>query len=401
MVSEFTGERVIPGQVNPDLWAEHLARYLFAARFAAGRRVLDIGCGTGYGAAELARSAAHVTGLDNSPEALAYAREHFAAPNLDFLEGSADALAVPDASFDLLVAFEVIEHLENWRGFLAEAKRVLTPTGLFVVSTPNKLYYAESRGSSGPNPFHAHEFEFEEFSQELRAVFGTAAILAQNRTECFLFEDWESGGAAEGFTQGGAGQPEEAHFFIALCGELPPVPPFIYVPRGTNLLRERERHVTLLENQLAELLTERQTLLDVTDRQKKEIEERNLWAQKLDSLHKQALARISRLQEELYAEQGAARYMAEQYNAKIAELERESEQLAQWARDTEARLDAQTAEVVKSAELLEQADATIKERTEWALRLDKQLGQSEELLQGVRASRWMKLGKAAGLGPKL
>ncbi len=57
-VSEFTGERVIPGQVNDDLWAEHISRYAFAARFAAGKRVLDIGCGTGYGTAELAQHAA-------------------------------------------------------------------------------------------------------------------------------------------------------------------------------------------------------------------------------------------------------------------------------------------------------------------------------------------------------
>jgi len=44
-VSEFTGERVIPGQVNDELWAEHVARYAFAARMASGRRVLDLGCG--------------------------------------------------------------------------------------------------------------------------------------------------------------------------------------------------------------------------------------------------------------------------------------------------------------------------------------------------------------------
>ena len=56
-VTEFTGERVIPGQVEDDLWAEHVARYAFAARFAAGKRVLDVGCGMGYGTAELAKAA--------------------------------------------------------------------------------------------------------------------------------------------------------------------------------------------------------------------------------------------------------------------------------------------------------------------------------------------------------
>ena len=54
---EFTGERVIPGQVNDDLWSEHVARYAFARRYAEGKRVLDAGCGAGYGSAELAQSA--------------------------------------------------------------------------------------------------------------------------------------------------------------------------------------------------------------------------------------------------------------------------------------------------------------------------------------------------------
>ena len=49
---DFTGERVIPGEVNSDLWAEHFARYAFAARFATGVRSLDVGCGAGYGTAE-------------------------------------------------------------------------------------------------------------------------------------------------------------------------------------------------------------------------------------------------------------------------------------------------------------------------------------------------------------
>ena len=63
-MSEFTGERVIPELVNDDLWAEHVARYAFAARLAAGRRILDAGCGTGYGAAELQSNAAGFIGID-------------------------------------------------------------------------------------------------------------------------------------------------------------------------------------------------------------------------------------------------------------------------------------------------------------------------------------------------
>ncbi|HLJ14314.1 MAG TPA: methyltransferase domain-containing protein [Bryobacteraceae bacterium] len=400
-MSEFTGERVIPGQVNADLWAEHLARYAFAARLAAGRRVLDVGCGTGYGSAELAHRAARVAGLDNSAEALAYARANFALSNIEFLEGSATALPFADGSVDMVVAFEVIEHLEDWRGLLTEVKRVLASGGLFVVSTPNTRYYGESRGSAGPNPFHAHEFEFEEFANELRAVFSNVMLLAQNRTECFAFEGWPETGSAEVRVDGDAGKPEDAHFFIALCGAPPRTGSFIYVPTATNLLRERERHVTLLQGQLEEVRAERQKLIEVTDRQKGEIEDRNRWALELDASHKQALRRIVQLQDELQAQQTAGQRMAENYEAKIAELEQETERRADWARDLETRLTAEitreSAELAKCVELLDRAEATMKERTEWALDLEKQL----QHLQAVRASYWVKIGKRLGLGPKL
>src|SRR5215208_5162062 len=81
---EFTGERVIPGQVDIDLLNEHMARYAFAARLASGKRVLDAGCGAGYGSAELAHAAQTVVGIDVAAEAMDFAREHYRLPNLRF-----------------------------------------------------------------------------------------------------------------------------------------------------------------------------------------------------------------------------------------------------------------------------------------------------------------------------
>ncbi len=145
---EFTGERVVPGLVDADLLNEHLARYRFAARFAEGAIVLDAGCGTGYGAAEFSR-ASSVVGMDGSAEAVGYARCNFARAGVHFLRAVCESLPFADGSFDLVAAFEVIEHLERWQDFLAEARRVLRPAGLLLVSTPNKAYYAEARGESG------------------------------------------------------------------------------------------------------------------------------------------------------------------------------------------------------------------------------------------------------------
>src|SRR5689334_2087841 len=91
-LAEFTGERVIPGEVDVDLLNEHVARYAFAARLAHGKRVLDAGCGAGYGSAELARTAESVTGIDCAAEAVDFARANYGAANLHFEVGSCTAL---------------------------------------------------------------------------------------------------------------------------------------------------------------------------------------------------------------------------------------------------------------------------------------------------------------------
>src|SRR5438105_12544550 len=102
-LAEFTGERVIPGQVDPDLMNEHRARYAFAARLARGKRVLDAGCGAGYGSAELAHAADTVIGIDSAAEALEFARANYRLPNLQFEQASCTALPHADGSFDLVV----------------------------------------------------------------------------------------------------------------------------------------------------------------------------------------------------------------------------------------------------------------------------------------------------------
>src|SRR5215813_4356193 len=106
-LAEFTGERVIPGQVDADLLNEHLARYAFAARLSRRKQVLDAGCGAGYGSAELAKTAASVLGIDVSAEAVEFARAEYPAGNLKFEVGDCTALPVADGSIDLVVAFEV------------------------------------------------------------------------------------------------------------------------------------------------------------------------------------------------------------------------------------------------------------------------------------------------------
>ena len=223
MAIEFTGERVIPGQVDTDLWNEHFARYAFSARLARGKRVLDMGCGAGYGSAELAKQALKVTGLDVSSDAVAHARQHFSSSNVEFVEGSAAAAPLPDQSFDLIVAFEVIEHLADWRKLLEEARRLMAPGGQFVVSTPNKLYYQATRAVSGPNPYHEHEFEFEEFRQALAEYFPHSILFFENHSDGIVFQALGSTSATAADLRMEVSAPDaaKAHFFVAVCAMSP------------------------------------------------------------------------------------------------------------------------------------------------------------------------------------
>ena len=176
----FTGERFIPG-VPGEIWLEHWHRYLFAARWAAGKRVLDVACGEGYGSATLARVAAHVTGVDVSDNAIAHAREAYTdRANLAFTHASCTRLPMPDASFDVVVSFETLEHIEGQEAFLDEVARVLAPGGVFVLSCPNKVEYSDKRDYQ--NEFHVKELYRDELARIVQARFPEIAWYGQRPT---------------------------------------------------------------------------------------------------------------------------------------------------------------------------------------------------------------------------
>jgi SAM-dependent methyltransferase len=396
-LTEFTGERVVPGEVDADLWNEHFGRYAFAARLSRMKRVLDAGCGMGYGSAELARAAASVVGVDISGDAVASARERYSLPRVTFLRGSCASLPFRAASFDLVVAFEMIEHLKEWRDFLTEARRVLAPGGQCLISTPNRDYYADSRGRTGPNPYHEHEFSFEEFRRELLEVFPHVALFLQNHVDGFVFQPAGHLTPAEARLDQDAGNPAESHFFLAVCALSPQTgaPTFLYVPRAANVLREREQHIEKLGEQVAEINQDRTELLE-------------LFRKQTEELARQATGyedKIAQLQQEL--EQQAAGY-----EAKIGELETEKRKTAEWAVETERRLtlelvgrthelESKCQELAECVRLLHEAERTVEERSNWALQLDEQIRQLNADLHLLRASRWVKLGNALGMAPRL
>jgi ubiquinone/menaquinone biosynthesis C-methylase UbiE len=410
MAIEFTGERVVPGQVDTDLWNEHFARYAFAARLARGKRVLDMGCGTGYGAGELAKSAAKVTGIDVSGEAVGYAREHFSgAGNVEFLEASATSVPLADQCFDLIVAFEVIEHLADWRKLLEEARRLMATGGQFVVSTPNKSYYQATRVVSGPNPYHAHEFEYEEFREALAEFFPHTTLFFENHSDGIVFQAAGSTAATSANLRMEVSEPNptKAHFFIAVCALAPMMgaPTFVYLPTAANVLLEREEHIQKLEGELrkkdewlAKEKAAHQKLNELHTAVDAELKKRTAWGLDLDK----QLQSAWQMQE---ADKKARKEMVEGYEAELRRVEGELQEKAQWGIATKELLEGQLAaangDLAKAVELLHQNEALVEERTKWAQNLNAEVANLKEQLATAGQSKWIKLGRKFGVGPQL
>jgi len=178
---------MLPWTEDPALAYEHLHRYAFAAPLAEDRRVLDLGCGEGYGSALLASRAASVVGVDVDVRAVDHAATAYGAPNLSFSSASADDLsAYGDAAFDLVVCFELIEHVEAQERVIAEARRVLGEDGLLVCSTPERDVYRDRTGEC--NPFHVRELNLGEFRELLGSAFPNVALWAQQTLTGSLLE---------------------------------------------------------------------------------------------------------------------------------------------------------------------------------------------------------------------
>lgn len=164
----FTGERFTP-ECAGGIWYEHWHRYALAGAWVRDRDVLDAACGEGYGSAYLARHARSVIGMDVSAEAVAHASGRYVRDNLRYQVASVTALPLADASVDVVVSFETIEHLQKQETMLAEFRRVLRPAGLLLISAPNRSEY--SQGQNYRNEFHVREHDQPELETLLAAQF--------------------------------------------------------------------------------------------------------------------------------------------------------------------------------------------------------------------------------------
>lgn len=178
-------ERIIP--VSSGRWTSlttfliylrHVAAYEFAQSYILGKSVLDLGCGAGYGTKTLASlGAGQITGIDLSSTNL---------PEIDrvgkpFINGNILKLPFPDRTFDTIVSFQVIEHIDNELRYLAEVYRVLSPGGIFILSTPNKAL--RLLPFQPPfNPYHVREYTLNSFGKALKQQFSEVELLGLQAT---------------------------------------------------------------------------------------------------------------------------------------------------------------------------------------------------------------------------
>jgi len=184
---DFTGERIVEGKTPAWIVAHHIARYRFAATFCRHKRVLDAGCGTGYGSFILHRegTAKQVVGADICEEAIAHAASKYAMEGLEFhVQDISDPQTLGkyfEGRFDVIVAFELIEHVLRPRAALLAMRKLLSPGGILIVSTPNRVFNSPWIPSweEPLNAFHIREFSRREFKALVKRQFSIAGVYGQ------------------------------------------------------------------------------------------------------------------------------------------------------------------------------------------------------------------------------
>lgn len=177
----------------------HVIRYDWACNYIKpGDRVLDAACGLGYGAHVIRNltGASQVIGVDGSEHSIEYANKLYGTSEnrADYLCGMLPEFLArfPDASFDVVVSFETLEHVEDPQALLEEFNRILVPGGRVIVSVPND--WSDETGED-PNPYHLHVYDWDKLKQQLNKHFILENAFAQTASQCKSREkgnQWEA-----------------------------------------------------------------------------------------------------------------------------------------------------------------------------------------------------------------
>ena len=169
---------VPPGELAEGFARFEFFRHLYAYAEAGGRlsldaQILEIGTGEGYGADYLALQKRSLIATDLSLQALAHARTQY--PRVRFCQTLGTALPFVAQSFDAVVSFQVIEHLEDAVRFLTEIRRVLKVGGWLYLTTPNRKLRLLPFQKPW-NPYHVREYSGADLLKLVWRCFPAAQI---------------------------------------------------------------------------------------------------------------------------------------------------------------------------------------------------------------------------------
>lgn len=179
------GERLLPGLSNEDsLIQRHYLAYEFCLPFVEENKVLDLGCGEGYGAFYLADKAGRIIGVDIDKDIVKHAKEKYRKDNLAFEVMDPKRLDFPDKTFDAVISLHVIEHVppNKIQEHLQEVKRVLKGKGIYIVATPNRKPRLKP-GQESFNLYHLHEYDWQELGGLLKGCFNKVKMYGIEASE--------------------------------------------------------------------------------------------------------------------------------------------------------------------------------------------------------------------------
>jgi SAM-dependent methyltransferase len=351
---EWTGERFLPWIRESTIAYEHLHRYAYATTLAKDKRVLDLACGEGYGSNMLASAAASVVGIDIDQTAIQHASDKYASKTLRFLTGSISSVPIPDNhSFDVIVCFEAIEHVEDHEKLLGEVKRLLKPDGVFLVSTPNKVVYHDE--SEAENPFHVKELYFEEFQQLLERHFQNIRFLGQRihpSSSIWPIGSHNADGFQEFVLQRGELEfqliPKEervARYFIAVASDsagVLPVAGSVLIDQSDGLIKEKDEELRGTKAAAGEAIHWREQQIQERAQTISSLEDTVKWREGQISQLTQGLEwtrnRVTEMETTIASHEEALAWRAHQ----VEDLENEKTALAGRLQNTQRRLETAT-----------------------------------------------------------
>ena len=329
---KITDERYQPTIPVPEHAYEHWHRYLYALQYAKGKTVLDIACGEGYGSDLLAECATRVVGVDISEEVIKHASSKYIRHNLEYRCGRAGSIPVEgEGVFDVIVSFETIEHLDEDEQvrFLAETQRLLTSTGVLLISTPNRLIYSDALNYI--NKYHLKEFYYDEFIAFLRSAFIHIQILCQQVYPVSYL--WSENELAHNVLEYQlafcddqfrpvTGNAKQARYFLAVCSNAPlelSLSSSVLIDVGSQAFVQREQTIAALRTHVIECERAAKALQARAAELEHTVQQLNSVIQ----LQEQRLAEVSaRYEGELAERERRLAEVSARYEGELAERER-------------------------------------------------------------------------------